>query len=403
MKTTPLCTLVALSLAATAFADNHSEKDWVSLFDGKSLEGWSQLSGTAKYTVEDGAIIGTTSGDPENSFLATDRFYGDFELELEIKTFEDRFNGGVQIRSHAYPTYKNGAVHGYQVEVVTNGTAGFIYDELRSGWLSKERKDPEKNAAFKKNEWNKFRIVCEGDSIKTWINGIPIADVTDSQAANGFIALQVHSARNNPGWKIGWRNIRIREIGDGGGWSSLFNGKDLTGWKVSENPDSFSVQDGLLVAKGPRAHAFYEGPIHSHSFKNFEFKAMIRTKPNANSGLYIHTEFQDKGWPAKGYECQVNNSHKDWRRTGGLYAIEDVKEAPAKDGEWFEMHITVMGKDITIAVDGKETVSYTEPENAERPANMKGRLLDRGTLGIQAHDPGSEVHYKDLRVKVLPE
>jgi hypothetical protein len=186
------------------------------------------------------------------------------------------------------------------------------------------------------------------------------------------------------------------------GWITIFDGKTLDGWKASENPSTFSVKDGQLVVDGPRAHLYYVGPVANHNFTNFEWKADVMTTPGSNSGMYIHTEFQETGWPAKGYEVQVNNSHTDWRRTGGLYAIVDVKEPPAKDNEWFTQHITVQGKHITIRVNGKVTSEYTEPAGVERPAEMAGRKLGSGTVAIQGHDPKSKVFYKNIQIKVLP-
>ncbi|MAE77969.1 MAG: hypothetical protein CMJ85_13990 [Planctomycetes bacterium] len=377
--------------------------EWVDLFDGKTLKGWTRLNGTAKYRVVDGTIEGTTVKGSPNSFLCTDRFYGDYELVFEVKLFDDALNSGVQIRSHSYPAYRKGRVHGYQVEVSTNGNAGFIYDEARRGWLSKKPEDEYRRGSFKKSEWNRYRVVCKGSSIKTWINDIALANLTDSRTANGFIGLQVHGVAGDPKWRVAWRNIRIRELGDGGGWSKLFNGQDLEGWKVNQNPESVRVEDGALVVGGKRAHVFYDGEVYSHSFKNFVFRAKVKTLPKANSGIYFHTEFQKRGWPSIGYECQVNNSQRDWRRTGGLYAIQDVREAPAKDNEWFDMEITVRGKHVTVAVNGKTTADYTEPESPKRPRNMAQRLLSRGTFAIQCHDPGSVVHYKDIRVKALHE
>ena len=186
------------------------------------------------------------------------------------------------------------------------------------------------------------------------------------------------------------------------GWVSLFDGKTLEGWKASENPSTFSVADGAIVVDGPRAHLYYVGPVNNHVFTNFEWKADVMTTPGSNSGMYFHTEFQETGWPAKGYEVQVNNSHTDWRRTGGLYAIVDVKEPPAKDDTWFTQHITVTGKSVVIRVDGKVTAEYTEPAGVERPADMAGRKLGSGTFALQGHDPKSKAFFKNIMVKVLP-
>lgn len=184
------------------------------------------------------------------------------------------------------------------------------------------------------------------------------------------------------------------------GFISMFNGKDLTDWKVNgENPKSVRAENGNLIIDGPRTHAFYAGA--NHDFKNFEFKAKVKTFKEANSGIYFHTKFQDKGWPEAGYECQVNNTHKDPRKTGSLYAIKDNGEEVAKDEEWFDYYIKVEGKKVVIKINGKVVTEYTEPENPQRPKKMKGRLISSGTIGLQAHDPKSVVHYKDLMLKIL--
>jgi hypothetical protein len=184
----------------------------------------------------------------------------------------------------------------------------------------------------------------------------------------------------------------------------LFDGNTLDGWKASENKDTFSVQDGMIRVKGKRSHLFYVGPDNNANFTNFEWKADVMTRPNANSGMYIHTEYQETGWPKKGYEVQVNNTHKDWRKTGGLYAVMDVKEAPAKDNEWFTQHVIVQGNRIIVKINGKVVTDYTEPpEVAEKGhPKMPGRKLSGGTIALQGHDPGSEVYYKYIMIKPLP-
>jgi hypothetical protein len=186
------------------------------------------------------------------------------------------------------------------------------------------------------------------------------------------------------------------------GWVSLFDGKTLNGWKVGENAASFSVQDGAIVINGPRAHLYYDGPVKDHVFTNFEFKADVMTTPGSNSGIYFHTAYQEGGWPSKGYEVQVNNSHTDPKRTAGLYSIQDNMEAPAKDGEWFTMQITVRGKHVTTSVNGKTIVDYTEPAGVERPKDMAARLISSGTFALQGHDPKSKVLVKNIMVKPLP-
>jgi hypothetical protein len=184
-------------------------------------------------------------------------------------------------------------------------------------------------------------------------------------------------------------------------WVPLFNGKSLTNWKVGENAGTFSIENGTIVAHGPTAHLFYEGDVHQHNFKNFEFKADVMTTPGSNSGIYFHTVYQDSSWPRKGYEVQVNNSHTDWRRTGSLYAVQDVKEVYVKDNEWFTEYFKVDGKHVTVKINDKTVVDYTEPVNVKRDAGSEGRVLSRGTFALQGHDPNSKVYFKNIMVHVL--
>ena len=187
-------------------------------------------------------------------------------------------------------------------------------------------------------------------------------------------------------------------------WHSLFDGESLNGWTASENVDTFSVKNGTIRVKGDRSHLFYTGPVMNADFKNFEWKADVMTMPKANSGMYIHTEFQESGWPQKGYEVQVNNSQKDWKRTGGLYGVVDIKKPPVKDNEWFTQHIIVKDKRIIIKVNGNITVDYTESEEVSQNGQpgQAGRKLSSGTFALQGHDPGSVVYYKNIMVKPLP-
>ncbi|HEV8508745.1 MAG TPA: DUF1080 domain-containing protein [Chitinophagaceae bacterium] len=187
------------------------------------------------------------------------------------------------------------------------------------------------------------------------------------------------------------------------GWVSLFDGKSLANWKVGENANTFSVENGTIVAHGPTAHLFYQGDVHQHNFKNFEFKADVMTTPGSNSGIYFHTAYQESSWPKKGYEVQVNNSHTDWRRTGSLYAVQDVKEVYVKDNEWFTESFKVEGKHVTVKIDDKTVVDYTEPDNVKRDAGSEGRVLSSGTFALQGHDPNSKVYFKNIMVKVLPD
>lgn len=199
----------------------------------------------------------------------------------------------------------------------------------------------------------------------------------------------------------------VSAAADKDGWVSMFNGKDLSGWKSNdETPGSFVIEDGAIKVATGRAHLFYTGPEGDAKFTSFEFKAKVKHMPNSNSGIYIHTEYQAKGWPAKGYECQVNSTtHQDPKKTGGLYAVKDVMNtAPVADGEWFDYHIKVDGKHITITINGKVTTDWTEPEGwdpATALKGMPGRKLSEGTIALQGHDPKSVVFYKDLFIKPI--
>ena len=190
---------------------------------------------------------------------------------------------------------------------------------------------------------------------------------------------------------------------DADGFISLFNGKDLDGWKANEKPDVFKVVDGNIVVNGPVCHLFYVGPVQNHEFKDFHFKAQVMTFPNSNSGIYFHTKYQDKGFPNAGFECQVNNTYKaDPKKTGGLYNVKDVmNNSPAKDHEWFTYEIIQKGDNIKILINGKVATDWTQPADWKGAANQPERRIQPGTFALQGHDPGSKVLYRNIMVKPL--
>lgn len=185
------------------------------------------------------------------------------------------------------------------------------------------------------------------------------------------------------------------------GWVSLFDGKTLNGWKES-NPGSFRVENGYIVADGPKSHLYYMGSVENHHFKNFEFKVDVLTKPHANSGIYFHTKFQDDGFPDNGFEVQINNSGSDWKRTGCLYDIADFGHKYAKDNEWFTMYIKVYGRNVVVKVDGKEVINWTQPAAYVAPEGHPGRFLSGGTFAFQEHTEGEIIYYKNIMVRPLP-
>lgn len=207
-----LLTLLVLPLLTLA----EEPGKWVELFNGKNLDGWTQRGGVAKYHVEDGVIVGTTVPKTPNSFLCTDKDYGNFILEVEYKV-DPNLNCGIQFRSLSRPDYKNGQVHGYQAEIDPSdrGWSAGIYDEGRKGWLNDLSKNPEARYAFKQNDWNHYRIEAIGNHLVTFINGVRAADLIDDTTAKGFIALQVHGIGNKTEiMQVRYRNIRIQDLGE---------------------------------------------------------------------------------------------------------------------------------------------------------------------------------------------
>jgi hypothetical protein len=186
------------------------------------------------------------------------------------------------------------------------------------------------------------------------------------------------------------------------GWTSLFNGKDFTGWKLS-NPASWSIKEGAIVANGTAGHAFYDGEFRNHMFRNFELKVDVMARANSNGGVYVLTEYQETGFPKKGFEIQVNNTYtRDPVKTGSLYHVQDVTEAPAKDDEWFTEHIIVKGNNITVKVNDKQLVDWTQPADWNGGREGPDRAITGpGTIALQAHDPNSTVYYKNIRIKPL--
>lgn len=191
-----------------------NDGDWVTLFNGKDLEGWEPKNGSARFEVKDEMIVGTTVPNSPNSFLFTKKEYSDFEFEFEVLV-DKELNSGVQIRSHSLPSYQNGRVHGYQVEIAVNGYSGGIYDEARRArFLNAEAQPTEKvRELVKAGEWARYRVVCQGDRIQTWVNGVQVTDLRDDMTRSGYIGLQVHGVgkRSDP-LQVRWRNLRLREL-----------------------------------------------------------------------------------------------------------------------------------------------------------------------------------------------
>jgi len=396
-----LCFVLSSSQLAQAY-----EEGWISLFDGKSFDGWKANENKDTFNIRDGMIV--VNGSRSHLFYVgpvENHNFRNFELKVDVMT-KPNSNSGIYFHTEFQDT--GWPAKGYEVQV--NSTHG---DWRKSGslWAVQDIRE-----ATRDDEWFTEHIIVWDKHIIIRINGKKVVDWTEPEnwqppsgmsgrkISSGTFALQGH----DPGSTVYFKNIRVKPlhskpVKNEGGWIELFNGEDFEGWKVNEeNPETFSTRNGMIVIDGPRSHLFYDGPVNNAKFKNFELKVEVMTKPHANSGIYFHTEYQERGWPAKGYEVQVNNTHSDWRKTGSLYAVKDVREG-VKDNEWFTEHIIVKDKRIVIKVNGKTTVDWTEPEGWTPPRGMSGRKLSSGTFALQGHDPKSVIFYRSVKVKPLPE
>lgn len=362
--------------------------NWKPLFNGKNLDGWERLNGEAAYEIRGNEIVGITREGTPNTFLATTEMYTDFILELEFWV-DPLINSGVQIRSNSVPSYQKGRVHGYQVEIDPSARkwTGGIYDEARRGWLYPLEVNPPARDAFQQYEWNKLRVEAIGNSIRTWVNGIPCSELVDNVTRKGFIALQVHSIRDKhmAGREIKWRNIRIQTENlvpmpytdllvvnlvpnsmtyqeKAQGWRSLFDGKTAENWRGAHRetfPEkSWKVAQGeLVVMSSNGAEAQAGGDIVTkETFSTFEFQLEFMLTEGANSGIkYFITEAYESGGSAIGLEYQLldDEKHPDAamgtagnRTVASLYdLIPAHKQKPkVKPGEWHHARIVVSGK-----------------------------------------------------------
>ncbi len=375
---------------------------WVSLFDGTNgLEGWRASENDGTFRVEEGKLI--VHGKRSHLFYTgpvNGADFKNFEFRADVLT-HPKANSGIYFHTAYQQTgWPN---KGYECQV--NSTHS---DRKKTGGLY-DVQDVIDNAPSTDGKWFHYYIKVVGKHVtiqiddKTTVNWIEPEgwDRGGRKIDGGTFAIQGH----DPGSIVHYKNIMVRPLPDDAddGWVALFDGtKGLEGWRASENQGTFRVEDGKLVVHGKRSHLFYTGSVNGGSFKDFEFQAQVMTMPKANSGIYFHTAYQETDWPAKGYECQVNSTHSDRKKTGGLYAVQDVLDnAPSTDGQWFHYYIKVVGKNITIKINGKTTVDWTEPEGWKPPQGMAGRKLSAGTFAIQGHDPDSLVYFRNIMVKPL--
>lgn len=436
------------------FASMGQEAKWQDLFNGKNLKGWEVLNGTAEFSVKDGTIIGTSKKGSPNTFLATKKLYDDFILEFEFKV-DDGFNSGVQIRSSSSKDFENGRVHGYQFEIDPTDRAwtGGIYDEARRGWLYPLTKNNEARSSFKNLEWNKGRVEAIGSSIRTWVNGMPCADLIDDMTLSGFIALQVHSvADSDVGKSVTFRNIRIlteniekfvtpraengieqvnaiintiseKEKQDG--WKLLWDGQSSEGWRgarMDHFPEKgWVIDDGILkVMRSGGGEAAYGGDIVTKKkYKNFILKVDFRITEGANSGIkyFVDPDLNTGAGSAIGCEFQIldDKKHPDAnqgvegnRRLGALYdLIPAPSDKPFRPGFFNTAMIVVKDNHVEHWLNDVKIVEY------QRNNQMWEALVnyskykewpnfgnaERGHILLQDH--GDEVWFKNIKIKEL--
>ncbi|MFC4993937.1 3-keto-disaccharide hydrolase [Rubritalea tangerina] len=376
-------TILAVMMAVTCAHAAPLEEGFEAIFNGKDLTGWSVKNGRAEYRVEDGAIVGTTVKGSPNTFLSTDKHYANFDLRFDVMLDDDALNSGCQIRSNSSQDYRRGQVHGYQVEIESlNGTAGFIYDEGRRGWLSKDRSGEEKRQAYKKGEWNAYRVVCVGDTLKTWVNGVLVADLEDGMTRSGFIGLQVHSVPGDPKWQVRWKNIRIKEFPNERQTMQLSDFSTEGNWK--EQGDVIS----LVPRSGESGWKRYGSYLWAKKqYGDFVCRFEYKHGKRGNSGFYFRAADADD--PVEtGIEIQILDSygkkgalsHHD--NGGVIFTRGAAKNMSRKPGEWNQVKVRCEGHHLKVWLNGEKVQDMYLDKTG-----LKDRPMS-GYLGFQDHgDP----------------
>lgn len=453
--------LMVLSLLCSG---QSKKSDFVSLFNGKNLKNWEVKNGTAPFTVKDGVIIGTYVANTPNTFLCTKKDYGDFILTFE-GFLGEKTNSGVMFRAQSNPDFKEGRVHGYQMEMDPSKRkwTGGIYDEARRGWIYNLERNAEAKDAFKLNQWNEFRIEAIGNSLRVWVNGVQTADVIDELDASGFIGLQVHSIGQNKdliGREVKFKNIKIctsnlekhikpiknpieqksylkntltkREIAEG--WKLLWDGKTTKGWrgaKLSKFPKAgWSIENGeLIVADAGGAESENGGDIVTKKkYGDFELQVDFKFTKGANSGIkyFVDTELNKGKGSSIGCEYQILDDllHPDAKQgTNGnrtLASLYDLITANAKKFnpelpskkrvnkyQWNRARIVVKGADVEHYINGILVVKYNRSGQQWRDQVAASKYKDWPNFGeaetgnILLQDHGDQVFYKNIKIKEL--
>lgn len=448
---------VCLLFSCSIVYSQKNNSDWNNLFDGKTLNGWKRLAGTAEYKVENGAIVGSTVVNSGNTFLVTDKEYSDFILEMDVKIEDTTSNSGIQMRGQYDPSGHEGKglVYGYQFEIdpAARAWSGGIYDEGRRGWLYPGTLHPEAKDAFKTGAYNHIKMECIGNEIKTWINSIPVSYLVDTADQKGFIALQVHgiSKPEFAGEKVYFKNLRIKTTGlkptpfpkgifvvnnipndlttyeKNSGWKLLFNGKNAAGWKGAYKPEfpekGWEIKDGIInVLSSEGKEAANGGDIVTkEEFAAFDLSFDFKLTPGANSGVkyFVKLDEHNTG-SAIGLEYQVLDDvlHPDAklgrdgdRTLASLYDLIPAQKQPRfvhKIGEWNTGRIVVYPNNhVEHYLNGVRVLEYVRGSQAFRDivAISKFKVWPNFGEAKQGHillqDHGNEASFRSIKIKEL--
>jgi hypothetical protein len=394
--------LILLLMAVSLQRVQADDGGFVDLFNGKDLDGWTQRNGTATYRVEGQEIVGQTAEGSPNSFLCTNQLYGDFELKFEVKV-DSRLNSGVQIRSQSVGDVPSGRVNGPQVEISTDKMAGYIYGESAGGWMTPD-KDRQPHNHFQEDEWNSYRIVAAGPNIQVWLNGHHISDLTHPERfeshPRGFIGLQVHGIGRGEGpYEVRWRNLKLRDLTE---FKTMYNGKNLEGWKTTGN--WLPQEDGSLLIQprdGEQGWERYDAYLWSEEkYRDFVLDVEYQYPPGGNSGVYFRVA--DRNDPVdQGIEVQILDSsqtegplgHHD--HGGVIRTVGPTKNMSQPPHAWNRMVVTCVGSHLRVELNGEQIIDTRLDEGP-----MNDRPLE-GFVGFQDHGRPNNLKFRNIRIRKL--